>query len=274
MNKPFENKRIIITGASSGIGKEMALQLSRQSSRLTLAARTDDRLAEIAHLCQENGAQAIHVQTDVSDASQCEHLIQTSVNHFGGIDILVNNAGYSMWAKFEDMTDFDIGRQLFQVKFFGSIYCTYAALPFLKASKGQILTIASLTGKIGVPSRTYYSAANHALAGFFDALRAELYSDGVSITIAYPGFVATSIRERAIGCDGKASGESHIVESKAMPVDSCVRQILEATSLKKRELILTWKDRLGVWLKLMAPSLIDRITRKQISFDKLSKVNH
>jgi len=270
MSKPFENKRIIITGASSGIGKEMAVQLSRQAARLTLAARSTDRLAEIAHLCQENGAQAIHVPTDVSDASQCQNLIQTSVNHYGGIDLLVNNAGYSMWAKFEDITQMEIGEKLFQVKFFGSVYCTHAALPFLKASKGQILTIASLTGKIGVPSRTYYSAANHALAGFFDALRGELIDDGVKVSMVYPGYIATSIREKAINSAGKPHGKTHIVESNAMPVDICVRQILEATAMKKRDILLTFKDRVGTWLKLISPSLLDYIARKETAYDQLS----
>jgi short-subunit dehydrogenase len=269
----FENKRIIITGASSGIGKEMAKQLSRQGSRLTLAARNADRLAEVAHLCQENGTQAIHVPTDVSDETQCKHLIQTCVNQFGGIDMLINNAGYSMWAKFEDITRMEIGEQLFKVKFFGSVYCTYAALPFLKASKGQVLTIASISGKIGVPSRTYYSAANHALAGFFDALRGEVSNDGVKITLVYPGFIATPIREKAINSDGKPHGKTHIAESKAMPVDICVRQILEATAAKKRDVYLTFKDKMGPWLKLISPSLVDFIARKQTSFDQLSEPN-
>jgi len=269
MDNLFENKRIIITGASSGIGKEMATQLAKHSSRLTLAARTEDKLAEVAHLCQEYGSQAIYVQTDVSDRNQCERLIQRSVNRFGGIDMLVNNAGYTMWSKFENMTDIAIGQQLFMVKFFGSIYCTHAAIPYLKASKGQILTISSLTGKIGVPTRTYYSAANHALSGFFDALRAELHNDGICISIAYPGFIATPIRERAIGCDGKAVNQSHIDESKAMPVDQCVNLILKATSLKKREIILTWKDRFAIWMKHICPPLVDMITRKEISFDQM-----
>jgi short-subunit dehydrogenase len=270
--KNFQNKRIIITGASSGIGKEMALQLSHQGCRLTLAARGAERLAEVAHLCQENGAQAIHVPTDVSDADQCTNLIQSSVNHFGGIDLLVNNAGYSMWARFEDMAKMEIGEQLFKVKFFGSVYCTYAALPFLKASKGQILTISSVTGKIGVPSRTYYSAANHALTGFFDALRGEISGDGVKITLVYPGYIATNIREKAINSDGKPHGKTHIEESKAMPVDICVRQILEAAATKKRDVYLTFKDQMGTWLKVIAPSLVDYIARKQTSFEKLSKI--
>jgi len=265
----FKNKRIIITGASSGIGKEMAIQLSQQGSRLALASRNAGRLAEVAHLCQENGAQAIHVPTDVSDASQCQNLIQKCVNHYGGIDLLVNNAGYSMWAKFEDITQMEVGEQLFQVKFFGSVYCTHAALPFLKASKGQIVTIGSITGKIGVPSRTYYSAANHALTGFFDALRAELYDDGITITMVYPGFIATQIREKAINSDGKPHGKTHISESKAMPVDICVRQILEATATKKRNVYLTLKDKMGTWLKVVSPSLLDYISRKQTSFDQL-----
>jgi len=269
----FNNKRIIITGASSGIGKEMAIQLSRQGSRLTLAARSAERLAEVANLCQENGSQAIHVPTDVADESQCQNLIQTSVNHFGGIDLLVNNAGYSMWAKFEDITQIEIGEQLFKVKFFGSIYCTYAALPFLKASNGQILTISSLTGKIGVPTRTYYSAANHALAGFFDALRGEVYNDGVHITLVYPGYIATPIREKAINSDGKPHGKTHIEESKAMPVNICVRQILEATAAKKRDVYLTFKDKVGTWLKLVSPSLLDYLARKQTSLDQLSDTN-
>jgi len=268
----FQNKRIIITGASSGIGKEMAIQLSRQGSRLTLAARGAERLAEVAHLCQENGAQAIHIPTDVSDVSQCQNLIQKSVNHFGGIDMLVNNAGYSMWAKFEDITRMEIGEQLFKVKFFGSVYCTYAALPFLKASKGQILTISSVTGKIGVPSRTYYSAANHALTGFFDALRGEIANDGVKITLVYPGYIATPIREKAINSNGNPHGKTHIEESKAMPVDICVRQILVAAAIKKRDVYLTLKDKMGTWLKVISPSLVDYIARKQTSFDKLTEI--
>jgi len=269
----FKDKRIIITGASSGIGKEMAIQLSRQGSRLTLAARSAERLAEVAHLCQENGAQALHVPTDVSDASQCQNLIQSSVNYYGGIDMLVNNAGYSMWARFEDITQMEIGEQLMKVKFFGSVYCTYAALSFLKASQGQILTISSVTGKIGVPSRTYYSAANHALAGFFDALRCEVASDGIKITMVYPGYIATSIREKAINSDGKPHGKTHIKESKAMPVDICVRQILEAAGRKKRDVYLTFKDKMGTWMKTFTPSLVDYIARKQTSFDQLSVTN-
>jgi len=269
----FNNKRIVITGASSGIGKEMAIQLSQQECRLTLAARSADRLAEVAHLCHENGAQAIHVPTDVSDANQCQNLIQESVNYFGGMDMLINNAGYSMWAKFEDIARIEIGEQLFKVKFFGSVYCTYAALPFLKASKGQILTIASITGKIGVPSRTYYSAANHALTGFFDALRGEVKNDDVAITLAYPGYIATPIRENAINSDGKPHGKTHIEESKAMPVDICVRQIIEAAGLKKRDVFLTFKDKMGTWLKLVSPSLLDYIARKQVSFDQLSNIS-
>jgi short-subunit dehydrogenase len=269
----FNNKRIIITGASSGIGKEMAIQLSRQGSRLALASRDPGRLAEVAHLCQENGAQAIHVPTDVSDDSQCQNLIQKCVNHYGGIDLLVNNAGYSMWAKFEDIARIEIGEQLFKVKFFGSVYCTHAALPFLKASKGQILTIASITGKIGVPSRTYYSAANHALTGFFDALRGEVHDDGINITLVYPGYIATRIREKAINSDGKPHGKTHIAESKAMPVDICVRQILEATATKRRNVYLTLKDKMGTWLKVISPSLIDYIARKQTSFDNIQGTN-
>jgi len=266
----FQNKRIIITGASSGIGKEMAIQLARQGSRLTLASRGVERLAEVAHLCQENGAEAIHIPTDVADESQCKELIQASVNHYGGIDMLVNNAGYSMWAKFEDITQMEIGEHLFKVKFFGSVYCTYAALPFLKASKGQILAISSITGKIGVPSRTYYSAANHALAGFFDSLRSEVYGDGVKITMVYPGFIATPIRENAINSDGKPHGKTHIDENKAMPVDICVRHILEAAAIQKRDVYLTVKEKVGIWLKLISPSLLDFIARKQTSFDQLS----
>jgi short-subunit dehydrogenase len=262
MSQPFNNKRIIITGASSGIGKEMAIQLAKQSSRLTLASRSEDKIAEVAHLCQEYGAQVIYVPTDVSDEQQCHRLIQTSVNCYGGIDMLVNNAGYTMWSKFENMTDFDIGRQLFMVKFFGSIYCTHAAIPYLKASKGQILAISSLTGKIGVPSRTYYSAANHALSGFFDALRAELHRDGVRISIAFPGFIATPIRQNAVGCDGKACGKSHIDESKAMPVDQCVRRILDATALKKTNHRINMERSAEYLVKIYCTSIGGHICKK------------
>ena len=151
------------------------------------------------------------------------------------------------------------------VNYFGSVYCTYYALPHLKKSRGRIVGISSLTGLIGVPTRTAYAASKHAMAGFFDSLRIELMNSGVTVTIIYPGFVATEVRERALGCDGKAVGKSHLDESNVMSAEECARQIINTAAKRKRKLVMTTKAKIGMWVKLIAPGLIDKSSLKTIT---------
>jgi short-subunit dehydrogenase len=260
----FKNNVSIITGASTGIGKELALQLAKQGAFLSLAARDIINLNCVAEECRKIGSKVITVQTDVTVKEQCKNLIEKTLAEFGRIDTLFNNAGISMSAKFEEIQDLDLFETIMKVNYLGSVYCTYYALPYLKKSNGRIVAISSLTGKVGVPSRTGYAASKHAMAGFFDSLRIELMNTNVTVTVIYPGFVESEVRKRALGVDGKSIGKSHLDESKVMSVGECVKQILSASYKRKREVVMTVKAKLGLWIKLIAPGLIDKTSLKTI----------
>jgi short-subunit dehydrogenase len=186
------------------------------------------------------------------------------VDEYRRIDALVNNAGITMWANFEEVSDLSIFEQIMRVNYLGSVYCTYYALPHLKQSRGQIIGISSLTGKAGVPTRSGYAASKHAMVGFFDSLRIEVAPYGVSVTMIYPGFVASGVRTRAFGPDGKPLDKSPVREGDVMTVETCARLIIGAMAKRKRELVMTLRGKLGQWLKLIAPGLVDRIASQAI----------
>ena len=173
----FHENVVIITGASSGIGRELAHQLAERGAWLCLAARDTDRLEAVADLCAHRSGRAIAVPTDVAQRQQCEDLVARTVEEFGRLDTLINNAGITMWALFEELQDLEPLERIMQVNYFGSVYCTYAALPHLKESQGRLVAVASLTGKAGVPTRSGYAASKHAMVGFFDTLRIELANE-------------------------------------------------------------------------------------------------
>jgi len=264
----FLDKVILITGASSGIGRELAYRLASQGARLSLAARDVERLEAVRAECEQRGGHAIVAPTDVSEQAQCENLVQKTVEQFERIDILVNNAGVSMWAYFDEVIDLSIFEQIMRVNYFGSMYCTYYALPYLKASRGQIVGVSSLTGKNGVPTRSGYAASKHAMVGFFDTLRIELAEAGVTVTMIYPDFVATETRARAFGPDGLPLGESPVREKEIMSVEKCVDLMLPAIQKRKRELVMSMRARIGQYVKPFAPKLIDNIARRAIEAGK------
>jgi len=267
-NPFFQDKVVIITGASSGIGRELAYRLAAQGAGLSLASRDADRLETVRAECQARGGNAVSIPTDVAEPAQCEALIQKTMEQFGRIDILVNNAGISMWAPFEEVTDMGIFEKIMRVNYLGSVYCTYYSLPYLKQSRGQIVGISSLTGKTGVPTRSGYAASKHAMAGFFDTLRIELASAGVSVTMIYPGFVATEVRTRAFGRDGQPLANSPVREKEIMTVEQCVDQMLPIIQKRRRELVMTLRGKIGLWLKLIAPALVDNFARKAVEGGK------
>jgi short-subunit dehydrogenase len=260
----FNGKTIIITGASSGIGKELALRLSEQKTKLVLAARTEKKLFETAEICKINGSSVLTVKADVSEKKECKNIVDRTLEKFGGIDILINNAGISMWSEFEQVTNLEAMEQILKINFFGSMYMTHYALPHLLRSKGQIVGISSLTGKTGVPTRSVYAASKHAMAGFFDSLRIELKEKGVAVTMIYPGFVATEVRERAFDGSGKLLGKSPVKEKEIMTVQEAVRLMLPVIEKRKRELVMTTRARIGMWVKLIAPEMTDNIALKAI----------
>jgi len=255
---------VAITGASKGIGAELARQLAARGARLALAARSEKELEEVAAECRKLGANVVAIRADVAVERDCQALIAGTVLAFGRLDTLVNNAGATMWARFEDISDMSILERIMQVNYMGAVYCTHHALPHLRQSKGRIVGISSLAGKVGVPTRTGYSAAKHAMTGFFDSLRIELDGSGVTVTMIYPGFVATGIRENATGPDGKPILVSPVKEGEVMGVEECVRIIVKAIERRDREVVMTARGKMGQWLRLIAPSVVDRIAKRAV----------
>lgn len=254
----------VITGASDGIGAEIARQLARThgaDAALVLAARNQPRLEDVARQCREHGAKAEAVMTDVAQEAQCRTLIDKAVQLFGRIDVLVNNAGMSAQALFSDVRAQDLHwyEDLMRVNFWGSLWCTHAALPHLKASRGRIVAVASLAGLVGVPGRTAYSATKFAMSGFFESLRIELKPAGVSVTTAYPGVVATGIRYRGYNAKGEPAGQSGLREDNAMSVEECARLIIDGMDRREREVVMTARGKLGRFVKLVAPGLVENM---------------
>jgi short-subunit dehydrogenase len=263
---------IIITGASDGIGAEIARQLARRhglQALLVLAARNTGGLQSVAAECKALGARTLILPTDVTVQEQCKHLIETTVRECGSLDILVNNAGVSAHALLADVPQDKLGwyHDLMQVNFWGSVYCTHAALPYLKESHGRIVAVSSLAGLVGVPGRTAYSASKFAMTGFFEALRTELHGSGVSVTIAYPGVVDTRIRVNGLNALGEKAGLSGLKETTAMTAHECARLIVYAMVRRRREVVMTAQGKFGRWLKLLAPSLVDRLAMAAVKPD-------
>ena len=258
---------VVLTGASNGIGAEMARQLAASHGvdvALVLAARDAGMLGEVAGQCQALGAQTLAVPTDVGRQDDCRRLVRAAMTRFGRIDVLINNAGRSAHALFDEVEDLAWYEELMRVNLWGSVWCTQAALPHLKDTRGSIVAVSSLAGVVGVPGCTAYCASKFAMTGFFEALRAELKEAGVSVTTAYPGVVATLIRSRGFNARGEPAGASALKEEKAMPVEQCARLILKGLERRQREVVMTAQGKLGRWLRLIAPGLVERMARNAV----------
>ncbi|HEX6739556.1 MAG TPA: SDR family oxidoreductase [Vicinamibacteria bacterium] len=260
----YAGKVIVVTGASAGIGRELCLALAPQRPRLVLAARDEARLHEVAELCRTRGAEALVCRTDVSSLDDCRTLIERTVASFHGLDVLVNNAGMSMWARFDEVQDLAIYETLMRVNYLGCIYPTHFALPELKRGRGQIVVVASLAGLTGVPTRTGYAASKHALFGFFDSLRIELAGTGVDVTMVAPDFVVSEIHKRSVGPDGQPLGQSPMQEGRIMSTAECAAMILRAMEGRKRLVVGSARGKLGRFVRLVAPGLIDRIAARAV----------
>ena len=264
----FKDNVVILTGASTGIGEAMAYELARQGACLVLAARNVARLEEVAAACRARGGRALVAPTDVTDEEECRELVERTVAEYGRLDTLINNAGLSMWMKLEDVVDLSTLEYLMRVNYFGSLYCTYYALPHLKRSRGRIVAIASVAARTGIPTRTGYSASKHAMVGFFESLRIEVEDDGISVTISFPDFVASGMHTRSLGADGQPLGHNPLQVDKIMTSEECARLTLAGAADRKRQIVMSNRSRFGQWLKLIAPGAVDRIAKRAIAKGK------
>ncbi|MGE5446823.1 MAG: SDR family oxidoreductase [Bacteroidales bacterium] len=254
----MKNKVVVITGASSGIGKALAKECAAMGAKLSLAARRTDLLEALK--AELPNTEILIIPTDVSREEDCRNLIDQTIQHFGQIDVLINNAGISMRALFEEV-DLKVIRQLMDVNFYGTVYCSKYALPYLLQTKGSLVGVISIAGYVGLPGRTGYAASKFAIRGFLDTVRIENLKKGLHVLVAAPGFTASEVRQSALTTDGTQQGETPRDESKMMSSEECARHIVRAIQKRKRSLILTFMEgKLTVFLGKFFPSLLDKLT--------------
>jgi short-subunit dehydrogenase len=256
MKNIFKDKVVIVTGASSGIGEAAAREFAANGSKVVLAARSEQKLAEIVKEIREAGGIACLQKTDVTNENDCRRLVDKAVAEFGTVHILINNAGLSMRASFDDV-DLNVLRRLMDVNFWGTVYCTKYALPYIVANKGSVVGVSSVAGFHGLPGRTGYSASKFAMHGFLETVRIENLKKGLHVMIIAPGFTSTEIRKHALTADGTEQGHSPRNEQNLVSPEFVAAWILKGIRKKKRNKLLTWDGRLTALLQRIIPDVVD-----------------
>ena len=266
----FSDKVIVITGASSGIGKSLANEFAKRGANLVLGARHFVNLCAITQkLEQEYPVKAVAVQCDVTIEEDCKVLINQAMVTFGKVDVLVNNAGISMRALFKD-ADLKVLKSVIDVNFWGAVYCTKHAMPELLKTQGVIVGVSSIAGYKGLPGRTGYSASKFAMNGFLDALRVENLKTGVHVLTACPGFTASNIRNTALDKEGNEQRESTLNEEKMMSSEAVAKRIVNGVEKRKRTLIMTGEGKLTVLIGKFFPKLLDKLVYNKLAKERNS----
>ncbi|HIO31375.1 SDR family oxidoreductase [Marinobacter salarius] len=263
----FTNRVVWITGASSGIGEALAARFARENARVVLSARRQRELERVRQRCIDAGAapeNMLVLPLDVTDLPSLPVAGDHVISHFGQIDLLINNAGLSQRSLCKD-TELSVYQKLLDVDVMGQIVLTKAVLPhMLERQSGHLAVTASVAGKVGVPLRTGYCAAKHAVMGFFDALRAEVEDDGILVSTITPGFIRTDISRNALAADGSAFGEEDENIAGGMDVGECADVIVSALAKGKREIpVGKGKEMAALWVKRVAPEMMFKLARKQ-----------
>ena len=253
----FSGKTIIITGATSGIGLACARNFASKGARLVLAARDQGKLEAVEKELSAS-AEVLAVRADVSCEDDCRNLVEKAVEHFGGVDILVNNAGISMRALFRDL-DLKVIRSLMDTNFWGTVYCTKYALPYLLKAKGSVVGVISTAGFVGLPGRTGYSSSKFAVRGFLNTLRIEHIKDGLHVMVFAPGFTSSNIRNTALTADGSQQGKTPRDEGKMMSAEQVALKMERGIRRRKAQMVLTPVGKLTYWLGNRFPRLTDRL---------------
>jgi NAD(P)-dependent dehydrogenase (short-subunit alcohol dehydrogenase family) len=235
----LRNKTIFVTGASSGIGKAAAIRLAKYGAQVALSGRNRESLEQVRHEIAQAGGTALVAPADVTDADQVRQAIENAVAQFGKLDILLASAGLSMRAYFES-SKLEAMERVMRVNFFGTLYATHFALPYVKKAKGSLVAISSLTGKRGIPSYGIYGASKFAIQGLYDALALELAPDGVHVGVVSPAFVDTPLRANVLGPDGKPWDVPPPPPFRVWPVERCVDRIIRLIVKRKRQALMPW----------------------------------
>lgn len=259
----YRNKRIWITGASSGIGEALATALASSGAHLILSSRKEEELNRVAAACALQGAASVEVQPlDLSQHDTLGPIAHDLLKRVGKVDILINNGGISQRSLALE-TSLEVDKRLMDVNFFGTVALTKALLPSMITHQlGHIVTITSLTGKFGSPYRSSYAASKHALHGFFDSLRAELAQTPILITLVCPGFVRTQVSVNALTGKGQALGSMDEATEKGMSPERLAQRMLRAVATGKEEIYIGGKEVLGVYLKRFFPGYFSKIIKK------------
>ena len=252
----MQRKVVVITGASSGIGKALAEKYASEGFNMVLGARRIERLEELKE--KLNNVEVLPVQTDVTQEADCKNLIEKAIEKFGKINILINNAGISMRASFEEV-EMDVLRKLMDVNYWGTVYCTKYALPHILEQKGSIVGVISTGGYIGLPGRTGYSGSKFAVRGFLDTVRIEYLRSGLHVLVAAPGFTASEIRKTALTKDGSQQGSTPRNENKMMSAERCASIMYRAIKNRRRKMIISfWDGKVVVLVAKLWAWLVDQ----------------
>ena len=259
----FKNKVVWITGATSGIGEALAKEFALQGAKIIISSRRIEELERVKNLLKLPEGDLLILPLDLEDLSNINILSQLVINKFGRIDILVNNGGISQRSLTKD-TSIETDRKLMEVNFFGTVALTKSVLPyFLKQKGGHIVVVSSIVGKFGFHLRSAYAASKHALHGFFESLRMEVYNENVKVLIVCPGKIRTNISINAYTGDGSKHGKMDDSTNKGLSPEDCARKILKGIENNKEEILIGGNDIKAVFLKRFFPTLFSIIIRKQ-----------
>ena len=260
----MKDKVVIITGGSSGIGRALAAEFGKRGSNVLITGRNLNELNQVVAELSSKGVIIKGFQADVSIEEDNRKMVEEAIKQFGHIDILINNAGVSMRALFEDL-QLDVFKKVMDINFYGAVYATKCALPYILQTKGSIVGVSSINGKRSTPARSAYSASKFAMEGFLETLRTEVMKRGVHVLVASPGFTASNIRKRSLMKDGTAQGDSPRKEQEMMSADEVAHHIYKAVLNRKRDLVLTTKGRLAIFLNKWMPGITDKLVYNELA---------
>lgn len=258
----LQKKVVWITGASSGIGEALAYEFNKKGTLLILSARRKEELKRVQSEC-ENWEESVKIlPLDLEDAGSFQTKAEDAIKLFGSIDMLINNGGISQRAYAVD-SNMETIRKVMEVNFFGTVALTKAVLPHMIEQKsGHIVVISSVMGKLGTKYRSAYAASKHALHGWFDCLRQEVFEYNIDVSLVCPGFVKTNVTVNALTADGGKHNQMDEAQKKAMSPKEFAKRLLPKLAKRKEEIVIGGTEILAVYLKRLSPSLLNKILRK------------